>query len=184
MLLKREASQLLIIDMQEGFLPTIDDRQLTIERCVRLVKTARRLDVPITFSEHYPKGLGPTVQPLIAEAGEESVVLEKIYFSCLGDEAIRDRLHSLRKDGKGQVVVGGIEAHVCVAQTVMDLVDQGFEAYVAADAVSSRSTESRDVALDRLARHGAEIVDSEMVMFEWLEKAGTPEFKELQQLLK
>jgi isochorismate hydrolase len=97
---------------------------------------------------------------------------------------LRDRLHELRRQGRSQVVIGGIEAHVCVLQTAIDLEAQGFEAFVVADAIGSRSKTSRKLAIERLERAGADVVDSEMVLFEWLERAGTPEFKELQALIK
>src|SRR6185312_1689695 len=152
--------------------------------CVRLIRAARTLHVPITFSEQYPKGLGPTVEPLRAALDYEGAVMEKVEFSCAKNDALRERLHELRRQGRPQVVIGGIEAHVCVAQTAIDLEGQGFEAFVVADAVSSRTKTSRLLALARLTKAGADIVDSEMVVFEWLGKAGTPEFKELQALVK
>jgi isochorismate hydrolase len=93
-------------------------------------------------------------------------------------------LHELRRKGRPQVVIGGIEAHVCVTQTAIDLEDQGFEAFVVADATSSRAKSSRRLALARMLRSGVDVVDSEMVVFEWLGKAGTPEFKELLSLVK
>lgn len=180
----RGTSQLLIIDMQEKVLPAVEDHDRVALRCIRLLKAARRLNIPITLAEQYPSGLGPTVPELQAELDEKAMIFEKLHFSCLGDDALREHLHQHRKQGRGQIVVAGIEAHICVTQTVMDLSDQGFEVYVVTDAVSSRDDDSWDIALERLARCGAEIVDSEMVMFEWLEKSGTPEFKELQALLK
>jgi isochorismate hydrolase len=97
---------------------------------------------------------------------------------------LRERLYKLRRKGRPQVVMGGLEAHVCVTQTAIDLEDQGFEAFVVADAVSSRAKASRRLALTRLLRTGVDVVDSEMVVFEWLGKAGTLAFKELQGLLK
>src|SRR5262249_39815048 len=116
--------------------------------------------------------------------GNTGAVMEKIEFSCMKNEALRERLHDLRKRGRGQVVMGGIEAHVCVTQTAIDLEDQGFESFVVADAVSSRAKSSRRLALARLLKSGVDVVDSEMVVFEWLGKGGTPQFKELLGLVK
>src|SRR5262249_52847620 len=99
-------------------------------------------------------------------------------------ERLRERLHELRRQGRPQVVIGGIEAHVCVTQTAIDLEEQGFESFVVADAVGSRAKASRKLALTRLLKAGVDVVDSEMVVFEWLEPAGTPEIKELQALVK
>ena len=183
MLLARDKSQLLIIDVQEKLLPAMSDQRV-VERCVRLVRSARTLDVPITISEQYPQGLGPTVEPIREALGYAGSVMEKVDFSCLRNGSLRERLHELRRQGRPQVVIGGIEAHVCVAQTAIDLEEQGFEAFVVADAVASRTKASRRLALARLLKTGADVVDSEMVLFEWLGKAGTPEFKELQVLVK
>jgi nicotinamidase-related amidase len=180
----RDASQLLIIDMQEKLLPAVLDAARIEAMCVRLLRIARRLGAPSTVSEQYPKGIGPTVAPIRSEAGNEAVVMDKTHFSCFADAPLRDRLEGLRAQGRRQIVLAGIEAHVCVAQTALDLAANGFETFVAADAVSSRSKESRDLAFSRLRAAGVSIVDSEMVMFEWLERSGTPEFKELQQLIK
>jgi nicotinamidase-related amidase len=184
MLLIHDKSQLLIIDVQEKFLPAMSDSERVVERCVRLVRAARALEIPVTFSEQYPSGLGPTVAPLREALGYEGSVIEKVEFSCLKSDPLRERLHELRRKGRPQVVMGGIEAHVCVTQTAIDLEDQGFEAFVVADAVSSRAKASRRLALARLLKTGVDVVDSEMVVFEWLGKAGTPEFKELQGLVK
>jgi nicotinamidase-related amidase len=184
MLLAREKSQLLIIDVQEKLLPAMSDPERVVERCGRLVRAARTLDIPITVSEQYPRGLGPTVAPLREALGNAGSVIDKVEFSCLKSDALRERLHELRRKGRPQVVMGGIEAHVCVTQTAIDLEEQGFEAFVVADAVASRAKSSRRLALARLLKTGVDVVDSEMVVFEWLGKAGTQEFKELQGLVK
>lgn len=182
--MRRENSQLLLIDMQEKILPPIAERDTVIDRCVRLIKLAKRLQVPITVSEHYPRGLGGTTDQLSRELGNADIVLDKISFSCIGNDALRQRMDIVRDSGRGQVIVAGIETHVCVAQTVLDLIVEGYEPFIVADATSSREIASRDLGFDRLRRAGAIIVNSEMVMFEWLEKAGTQEFKDLHPLIK
>jgi nicotinamidase-related amidase len=184
MRMMREKSQLLIIDVQEKLLPAVVNASQVEAMCARLLRIARRLDAPVTVSQQYPRGLGPTVAAVRAEAGDEAVVLDKTYFSCFADEGLRNRLLALREEGRTQIVLAGIEAHICVAQTALDLAANGFETFVAADAISARSDESRSLAMIRMRDAGARIVDSEMVMFEWLERAGTPEFKDLQQLIK
>jgi nicotinamidase-related amidase len=184
MLLSRDKSQLLIVDVQEKLLPAVSGQKLVLDRCVLLVRAARRLGIPITVSEQYPRGLGPTVEPLREAVGEAGAVIEKAEFSCLKNTVLHERLHRLRRQGISQVVVAGTEAHVCVAQTTIDLAEQGFDTFVVADAVASRSTSSRKLALARLLKIGADVVNSEMVVFEWLGKAGTPEFKELLALVK
>jgi nicotinamidase-related amidase len=184
MLLDHNKSQLLIIDVQEKLLPAVSNPERVVERCVRIVRAAKTLGIPITYSEQYPRGIGATVEPLREVLDYAGVVVEKVEFSCAKNEALRERLHELRRQGRPQVVIGGIEAHVCVAQTAIDLEGQGFEAFVVADAVSSRVRTSRKLALARLAKAGVDIVDSEMVLFEWMGKAGTPEFKQLHALVK
>ncbi len=184
MLLDRDKSQLLIIDVQDKLLGAIAGKDRVVDRCIRLVRAARALEVPITVSEQYPQGLGPTVDPIRDALANAAFVADKVEFSCLKNDLLRERLHRLRREGRPQVVVAGIETHVCVLQTAIDLEDQGFEAFIVADAVGSRAKSSRKLALTRLGKGGADVVDSEMVMFEWLERAGTPAFKELQALIK
>ena len=184
MLLARDKSQLLIVDVQPKLLGAISGKDRLVERCFRLISAAKTLGVPITISEQYPQGLGPTVEPLHHALGNAGAIMEKVEFSCLKNEALRERLHDLRRQGRSQVVVGGIEAHICVAQTAIELEEQGFEAFVVADATGSRAKESRKLAIARLLKSGVDVVDSEAVLFEWLDKSGTPEFKELQALVK
>jgi nicotinamidase-related amidase len=184
MLIARDKSQLLIVDVQDKLLGAISGKDRVVERCIRLVRAARLLEVPITVSEQYPQGLGPTVDPIREAYGNAGFIVDKVEFSCLRSEPLRERLHELRRQGRPQVVIGGIEAHVCVLQTAIDLEAQGFEAFVVADAIGSRSKVNRKLAMNRLMNAGVDVVDSEMVLFEWLERAGTREFKDLQALIK
>jgi isochorismate hydrolase len=184
MLLSRDKSQLLIVDVQDKLLSVISGKDRVVDRCVRLVRAARMLGVPITLSEQYPQGLGPTVDSIREAFANDGSVVDKVEFSCLKSKPLCERLHELRREGRPQVVIGGIEAHVCVTQTAIDLEGQGFEAFAVADAVGSRAKASRKLALMRLLKSGVDVVDTEMVLFEWAERAGTPEFKELQALIK
>jgi len=184
MLLAREKSQLLIIDVQDKLLSAISGKDRVVDRCVNLVLAARTLGIPITLSEQYPQGLGPTHDSIRDAFANDGLIVDKTEFSCVKNERLRDHLHDLRREGRTKVVIGGIEAHVCVTQTAMDLESQGFEAFVVADAVGSRSKASRKLALARMQKSGVDIVDLEMVLFEWMERAGTPEFKQLQALIK
>ena len=183
MLLSREKSQLLIIDVQEKLLPAMSDKRV-VDRCIRLVRAARTLAIPITVSEQYPQGLGPTVKALLEAVGDAGSLLAKVEFSCAKNGPLRERLHELRRQGRPQVVIGGMESHVCVGQTAIDLEEGGFEVFVVADAVSSRIKASRKLALSRLLKIGADVIDSEMVVFEWLGRADTAEFRELLPLVK
>jgi nicotinamidase-related amidase len=180
----RKMSQLILIDIQDKVIAPIGDTARLTEILAKLVRIAQRLDVPLTVTEHYPKGLGSTVEILRRELEADTPILQKQHFSCLGDEALRHHLEDIRDLGRGQAVVAGIEAHVCVAQTALDLILDGYQVFIVADAVASRAPESRAIALERLRQAGASIVDSEMVLFEWLEMSGTPEFRDLLPLIK
>ncbi len=180
----RSRAQLLIIDVQQKLAPHVAGQAAVVANCGRLVRYAQRLDVPITVTEHYPAGLGSTCAELAAVAGPDAPIFGKITFSSLKDEAIATRLRAFKADGRDQIVVAGMEAHVCVGQTVLGLLQDGFHTLVVADAVGSRVAEVRQLALDRMARAGAEIVSHEMVAFEWLERGDSPEFKDLIGVIK
>ncbi|MEG6510123.1 isochorismatase family protein [Methyloligella sp. 2.7D] len=184
MLLDHARSQLLIVDMQDRLLDAMTGRDDILSACDRLIRAAQILDIPVTVSEQYPKGLGPTNETLRETLGNRGEVMEKVEFSCYRNAALQARFQELRRKGRPQVILGGIESHVCVLQTAIDLAENGFETFVAADAVGSRAKESRKLALDRLAANNVGVVNTEMALFEWLGKAGTPEFKEIQALVK
>jgi nicotinamidase-related amidase len=185
MLIQRERSCLLIVDMQERLLPAMAGAESLLSQAGILIRAAKRLDLPILASEQYPKGLGATDAGLRSLLGNEVDPMPKIHFSCTDDPAIRARLQALAQDqGRDQAVIVGVEAHVCVLQTALGLPRLGMAPFVVGDAVASRKPESRQLALDRMARDGVEIVTAEMVLFEWLGKAGTPEFKELSALIR
>lgn len=180
MLMSAAASSLLVVDIQERLLPSMASPRAVVQNTALLLKAARRLGVPVLVSEQYPRGLGATVPdlaPLLA-ADEK---IEKLSFSCIGDEGFAGRFRGL---GRRQAVVAGIEAHVCVLQTVEDLVADGTETFVVEDATSSRTERNHAAAMTRLREAGARVVTTEMVVFEWLAKAGTPAFKELSALIK
>jgi nicotinamidase-related amidase len=177
MLLTAEGSVLLLIDLQERLMPAIRDGDVVVARAVRLAEAARLLDVPVLVTEQYPAGLGPTVPPL---AAYPQAVLPKTTFSAAEDPA----LTALLPAGPGEIIVAGCEAHVCVLQTVLGLISQGHRVVLASDAVGSRDPADHAVALDRARHHGAEIVTSEMVLFEWLRDSRHPKFREVQKLLK
>jgi nicotinamidase-related amidase len=176
-LLSAEGSVVLLIDLQERLLPAIYDGDTVVARSVRLAQAARLLDVPVRATEQYPAGLGPTVQPL---SPYPEAVLAKTMFSALDDPDFP----ALLPVGSAEIVVAGCEAHVCVLQTVLGLLAAGNRVVVVADATGSRDPADKDLALDRARQHGAEIVTSEMVLFEWLRDSRHPRFREVQKLLK
>lgn len=183
MMLEQARSQLLIVDMQERLVPAMARPEQVEARCLLLAEAAQRLGVPVLFSQQYPKGLGSTLPSLLA-AVREPVMHDKLSFSCAREPALRDLIDVRRAAGRDQLVIAGVEAHVCVLQTVLDLIGPDLSVFIAADAVSSRIDEDRDRALARAAAHGAEVVTTEMVVFEWLERAGTDEFRAVSKLVK
>ncbi|HSN46760.1 MAG TPA: hydrolase [Casimicrobiaceae bacterium] len=174
MLLDSKRSLLLVIDVQEKLLPAIHDHAAIAAGIAWLARVARRLDVPVAATEQYPRGLGALV-PAIRELLPEGAVGSKNHFSCVAAGC----LPGLPGADRAQVVLVGIEAHVCVLQTALELAEEGREVYVVADAVGSRRPYDRDVALARMRDEGVRIVTREMVVFEWLQEAGTPLFKDI-----
>jgi nicotinamidase-related amidase len=180
MLIDPNTSSLLIVDIQARLLPKMSAADTVVANTSVLLKAAARLDVPILVSEQYRKGLGTTaaeLEPLLP-AGN---VIEKMTFSCMLDADFAARFRAL---GRAQAVVAGIEAHVCVLQTAEHLLEDGVRVFVVADATSSRVPSSHEWAMQRLRAAGAVIVTTEMVVFEWLRRSGTPEFKEISALIK
>jgi len=180
MLLDAERSSLLVVDVQEGLISVMSEPRPVYRNCAILMRAAARLGLPVTISEQYPKGLGHTVGELRDLAGPEAVV-EKIHFSCAFSPEVKARLDGLERP---QAVVAGIESHICVLQTAIGLKEAGYQVAVVADACSSRAPANYQAAMERLRANGVEVVTTEMVVFEWLHCAGTPEFKELSALIK
>lgn len=181
MLIEAARSCLVMVDMQERLLPAIHDFERVLEKCVLLLQVAEKLDLPLIVTEQYPKGLGPTVPEL---ESKNATVFEKLSFSGYRDEKIQAHFKTLEESGFKQMIVCGIEAHVCVLQTALDLKRTGFEVFVVADACSSRTAASAELAMSRLCHNGVEVVNAEMALFELAGKAGTPEFKALSALIK
>ena len=183
MLLDAAKSTLLIIDMQERLLPAMTGADEVERRCAILLKVAKALEVPVTVSEQYPKGLGHTVPGLTSEIGNVPV-FEKLAFSCWKDAALKDHLIGHHERQRPLVIVAGIEAHVCVLQTAIDLAAAGFGVFAVADAMSSRAPSSVALAQERMRQNGIAVVNIEMVVFELLKQAGTAEFRELSGLIR
>ncbi|NCU19993.1 isochorismatase family protein [Candidatus Falkowbacteria bacterium] len=169
-------SGLLVIDLQARLMPAIAQGATVALNARRLLTAARRLDVPVLFTEQNPRGLGATLPELAPAAAETA---HKMTFDALRAPGIANRL-----DPSRAMVVAGCEAHVCVLQTVLGLRARNRPVYVVADAVGSRSPENHRAALERMARHGAEVVTTEMVLFEWLGSADHPAFREIVALIK
>ena len=175
MLLNKEDSILLLVDVQEKLAPHVLNSDAFIARCEWLLKLANRMSVPILVSEQYPKGLGSTLEQFHSYYNKNESI-EKVHFSCMQVPKYTQRL---REYNKNQFIVMGIEAHVCVLQTAMEMKGAGFEVYVVVDAVSSRGEQDLKFGLKRMKQEGIHLITAEMVFFEWVRKAGSPEFKAL-----
>jgi nicotinamidase-related amidase len=181
MLLKAANATLLVVDVQERLLPAMAEPERLVAKIAILLKAAEELDLPVTVSEQYPKGLGRTVAELRSVS---ATVLEKTAFSCWRDDAIRTQMISHHEAGRPLVIVAGVEAHVCVLQTCIDMSAAGFGVFAVSDAMSSRKTESAALAFERMRQNDVQVVNVEMALFELMETAGTAAFKVLSQLIK
>lgn len=177
MLLQANTSCLLIIDLQERLLPAIQMPEQIVAHCCWLAQLATALDIPTLVSEQYRRGLGATV-PELENRVPKTALMEKNHFSCVSSVSCKQRIEMIERS---QVVIAGIEAHICVLQTALELIMISKEVFVVAEAISSRRMEDKDLAIIRMREAGVKIVNREMVFFEWLEQAGTDLFKQLRQ---
>ncbi|MEQ9411508.1 MAG: isochorismatase family protein [Fuerstiella sp.] len=191
-LLNREWSHLLVVDVQEKLLPVVAGSDDLLQTILFLLDAAKILQVPVCVSEQYPQGLGPTVSE-ICEHPAAGVSFQKLRFSAAagfhqlqtaeaGAEARAQP--AVRPATPDQVVIVGIEAHICVLQTALDLLAQGRRVFVVQDAVASRQTADHDAAMDRIRDSGGVICTAESVVFEWCEVAGTDEFRQISRLVR
>jgi nicotinamidase-related amidase len=180
MLIQADQSLLLLVDVQARLLPAMAEPQAAVAGCTKLLQAAVRLGVPVVASEQYPKGLGPTV-PELAPLVPAGATLTKMTFSCAAEPAIVARIAA---SGRRTLVLCGTEAHVCVLQSALGFRARGYDVVVAWDATSSRREADRDLAAHRLRQAGIVVASVEMVLFEWLARAGTPEFREISAVIK
>ena len=180
MLISRKDSLLLVVDIQEKLAPAIFEADEITRNSVKLLEGARHLGIPAFVSEHYVKGLGHSVAA-IRDAAVDARIFEKIHFSCAAEPGALDMLHAT---GRKQVVLTGSETHVCVLQSALGLLAAGFSVFMVADAASSRTPANRQLAFERLRHAGGQVVSTEMVLFEWLAKGGTDDFRKLLPLIK
>lgn len=178
--LDRTRCLLVVVDIQERFRGLIHGLDGVLAATDRLVRGCQALQIPVLVTEHYPRGLGVTL-PELRELFRPFSPLEKIHFSCAGDEGFAK---AVAASGRDQILLCGIEAHVCIYQTAFDLLREGKQVAVASDAVSSCTAADRSVGLARMGALGAQLMGSQMILFEILARAGTPEFKAVAPLLK
>lgn len=175
MLIRAKDSVLVVIDVQERLVPAVQAPARTLRNTQTLLAAARECAVPVILTEQYPEGLGSTV-PEIAAAAAGAAIIPKMHFSCMEEEGFAEAFRALERK---QAVLVGMEAHICVVQTAASLLEEGYDVFVVSDATASRTLESEQACLARMTASGAHVVTTEMVVFEWLGKAGTPAFKRL-----
>ncbi|HEX5957739.1 MAG TPA: isochorismatase family protein [Hyphomicrobiaceae bacterium] len=169
-------SLLLVVDFQSRLMPAIHEGERAVRNARRLIEMAGLIDIPCLFTEQNAKGLGPTIDALPIGHGR---LVHKQFFDACRESGFLDQLPA-----DGHIVVAGCEAHVCVQQTVLGLLEASRRTFVVRDAIGARQPESKETAVRRLERHGAEIVTTEMVIFEWLQTAEHPRFRQAIGLIK
>ena len=185
--IQARSSFLLMIDIQERLMPAIYDREEVVNNSVKLLTAARELAVPVMISEQYPKGIGPTVPDLGALIPEDSTRLEKVEFSCCANPGFGDAFLNLNFNSgtKDTAVLFGVETHICVLGTAIDMLEKyNLNVVIAADACGSRTEKNHVLALDAARSMGCLVVPTETIVYHMLEKAGTPQFKALLPLFK
>lgn len=175
MLLKAAESLLVIVDVQERLAPVIHQRDQLIARMRWLGEIARELQVPVVVTEQYPKGLGISV-PDLAGVIEHARVVEKIHFSAVQEPHFLDALDEIKPK---QIILMGMEVHVCILQTAVELQQRGYQVYVVEDAVGSRRPSDKETALSRLRQAGVCVISSEMAAYEWLHRGATDQFRHI-----
>ena len=180
MLLERNESFLLIVDVQEKLTPAVLEREQVVANVIRLVKSAQRLDVPVLMTEHCGSKIGPVLPDLRALVPEDAI-LPKVHFAAAREEVCRTQFSRLRRP---QCVIAGMETHVCVLQSALSMKEIGYRPHVVRDAVSSRRTHDRETALERLRDAGVVLVSTEMVIFEWLKRGDDKAFRDLLPMIK
>lgn len=173
-------SVLLIIDVQQRLFAVMDGQDELLAAVVKLIKGARALEIPVILTEQYPEGLGPT-NPAISELIPDIKAFEKRSFSCCLDENF---MKALEKTKRKQVLVSGMEAHICVYQTCIDLLKAGYEVYLVADAVSSRKESDKELAIRVLEREGVQLRSVEMALFELIKTSRHEKFRAISKIIK
>ncbi len=178
-LLQPHNTALLIIDIQERLMPVIAESETVFNNINKLIQGAQILNLPILVTEQYPKGLGHTCPQL--QLPEDQTIIEKSCFSCLLSDDVNETLETLKIKS---LIIAGTEAHICVLKTALDALQKQYDVHIIADAVSSRTLQNKQLALDRMKQSGAFISSVEIVLFQLLDYAGTDQFKQISKLIK
>lgn len=180
--LRIEESLLLLIDFQEKLIPTMVDPTSLLKNSALMIEGARLFSVPILATEQYPKGLGGTLETIRKHLPDDFEFIPKLEYSCFGNEMVRQKLANWLSTK--QIVIVGIETHICVLQTALDLLDQGFDVFLPVDALNASTLLKHETALKRLEKSGAILTTVESILFEWGITAENKKFKELSRLVK
>lgn len=178
--LSAENSLVIIIDIQERLVSALD-KDIVVSKAIKIASAAKSLGIPVLVTEQYPKGLGNTVPQLKEVLPANAEIVEKTSFNALLEDGMAEKIASY---GKKQVVLFGIETHICVHQTAAALLEAGYEVYIIKDACASRSKYEFKQGIDIMYQNGAKISCVEIALFEWLKGAKNPKFKEVQALIK
>ncbi len=178
--INREEALLLVIDIQERLVPAMSYGERVIKNTGILIDTSKELDIPVIVTEQYPRGLGSTVKEIKEKLDKDSNIFEKISFSAYNNEL----KNALEKTNKKKIIISGMETHVCVFQTVRDLLNDNYQVFIVKDGVASRKKDNFINAIQTMKSMGAIISDTETLVFDLLKSAGTPEFKNLSKLIK
>ncbi len=179
-MLNAASTALLLIDFQEKLFPAMHDKDKLLRNVVKLVQGAKVLEIPILLTEQYPKGLGPTI-PEIKSLIPDIKPVEKVCFNCCDEDLFCSALDGLKRK---QVLIAGIEAHICVYQTAIALVGAGYDVQVVGDCVASREPENKVTALSRMVGEGVSLTTMEMALFELLKEAKGDKFKQISNIVK
>jgi nicotinamidase-related amidase len=179
-MIRRNEAVLVVIDIQGSFFQTMQNKENLLGNATKVIKGAKVFNLPIIVTEQIPEKLGRTLPVLVGELDGADCIAKET-FSCWGNDRFREKLESF---SRRKVIIIGIESHVCVYQTAVDLLDNGYSVHVVADAVSSRTKENSEIALNTMKSAGAHLTSAEMVLFELLHSAGDAKFKEIHKIVK
>jgi len=180
-ILRPNNALLVVVDMQEPFLQNIWERERLVNNVTILLEAARLLRLPIVPTQQNTDRIGNSIPEVTKRLPSQSVPFDKLCFSCAGDDAF---MSELQRSGRKQIILCGVETHICISQTGLDLMAMGYQVHVVADAVSSRTQSNWQLGLNRLERAGGILTSTESAVYELLGEAGTPEFREMLALLK
>lgn len=180
MTLELKNTLLTVIDIQGNLAHAMHDKESLFKATGQLIKGIKCLEIPMILTEQNPKGLGPTI-PEIRELIPDLTAIPKISFSCCDEKAF---MEEIKRIGKRQILISGIESHICIYQTTMNLLDMGYEVHIVADAVASRDPENRKLALKKMEHMGANMTCVEMALFELMKTAEHPKFRDIVKIIK